>query len=128
MLAWKDVDEAGESAADGYNVVVHEFAHVIDMRGGITAGLETADPDSERGRWLHALADEYERFADALDSDVETFLDPYGGESVVEFFAVSAEAFFVAPSALKAEMPEVYGLLRSVFRQDPVRGRAATAN
>ena len=61
MLAWRDVDEAGESAAAGYNVVVHEFAHVIDMRGGVTAGLETVDPESERGRWLNALADEYER-------------------------------------------------------------------
>ena len=30
MLAWRDVDESGASAADGYNVVVHEFAHVID--------------------------------------------------------------------------------------------------
>jgi Mlc titration factor MtfA (ptsG expression regulator) len=118
MLAWRDVDEAGESAAAGYNVVVHEFAHVIDMRGGVTAGLEDVDPASERGLWLNALADEYERFADAVDRDEETFLDPYGAEALEEFFAVAAEAFFVAPTELLAELPRVYELLRDFFGQD----------
>jgi Mlc titration factor MtfA (ptsG expression regulator) len=120
MLAWRDVDEAGQSAADGYNVVVHEFAHVIDMRGGITAGLEKIDPASERGLWLNALAEEYETFADAVERDESTFLDPYGAEALEEFFAVAAEAFFVAPAELAAEQPRVYALLKDFFRQDPV--------
>ena len=119
MLAWRDVDEAGDSAEDGYNVVVHEFAHVIDMRGGVTAGLETVDPESERGQWLNALADEYERFAERIDREEETFLDPYGAEALEEFFAVAAEAFFVAPGELMREQPRVYELLRTFFRQDP---------
>ncbi|HEY4958118.1 MAG TPA: zinc-dependent peptidase, partial [Caldimonas sp.] len=121
MLAWRDVDEAGASAADGYNVVVHEFAHVIDMRGGVTAGLDDVDPDSERGRWLHALADEYEDFAGRVDADEETFLDSYGAEALEEFFAVSAEAFFVAPGAFKDEEPRTYLLLKEFFRQDPAK-------
>jgi len=120
MLAWRDVDDAGASAADGYNVVVHEFAHVIDMRGGVTAGLETVDPEGERGVWLNGLADEHELFADAVDREEETFLDPYGAEALEEFFAVAAEAFFVAPAELKGEQPRVYALLQSFFRQDPV--------
>jgi Mlc titration factor MtfA (ptsG expression regulator) len=123
MLAWRDVDEAGESAADGYNVVVHEFAHVIDMRSGATAGLETVDPESDRGRWLHALADEHEAFAEAVERDEPTFLDPYGAEALEEFFAVGAEAFFVAPDELLAESPRLYRLLVEFFRQDPSADR-----
>jgi len=119
MLAWRDVDEAGLSATDGYNVVVHEFAHVIDMRSGVTAGLDTVDPQSDRGVWLNALADEYERFAEAVDRGEETFLDPYGAEALEEFFAVAAEAFFVAPHELLREQSRVYGLLKDFFRQDP---------
>jgi len=119
MLAWRDVDAAGESAADGYNVVVHEFAHVIDMRGGVTAGLESVDQASERGVWLRALDAEHARFAAAVERDEETFLDPYGAESLEEFFAVAAEAFFVASGELKREQPRVYRLLGSFFRQDP---------
>ena len=125
MLAWRDVDDAGESAADGYNVVVHEFAHVIDMRGGVTAGLETVDPESERGRWLDALADEYEAFAAAVDREEPTFLDPYGAEALEEFFAVASEAFFVAADELRAESPRLYRLLADFFRQDPVAEMAS---
>ena len=121
MLAWRDVEEAGESAAEGYNVVIHEFAHVVDMRGGVTAGIEHVDPGSDRGRWLGALADEYEDFADRVDADEETFLDPYAAEALEEFFAVGAEAFFVAAAGLEAEQPELYRLLAEFFRQDPAR-------
>ena len=121
MLAWRDVEEAAESAAAGYNVVIHEFAHVIDMRGGVTAGIAHVAPESDRGRWLAALADEYEDFADRVDADEETFLDPYAAEALEEFFAVGAEAFFVASSELEAEQPRLYGLLAEFFRQDPVR-------
>jgi hypothetical protein len=118
MLAWRDVDEAGLSA-DGYDVVVHEFAHVIDMRGGVTAGIEEIDPASDRGRWLNALADEFEHFAQAVERGEDTFLDPYGAEALEEFFAVAAEAFFVAAQELKAEQPRLYALLKDFFRQDP---------
>ncbi|MEP7301195.1 MAG: M90 family metallopeptidase [Caldimonas sp.] len=123
MLAWRDVDDAGASAVDGYNVVVHEFVHVIDMRGGVTAGLETVDPLSERGVWLNALADAHESFADAVERGEDTFLDPYGAEALEEFFAVASEVFFVAPTELRNEQPEVYELLKAFFRQDPAAFR-----
>ena len=119
MLAWRDVDEAGESAACGYNVVVHEFAHVIDMRGGVTARLDEVDPKAEHGRWLNALADGYEDFAARIDADEETFLDPYGAKALEEFFAVASEAFFVAPIELQSEESRTYALLKSFFKQDP---------
>jgi hypothetical protein len=121
MLAWRDVDEAGESAAEGYNVVIHEFAHVIDMRGGVTAAAEAHDRKSERGRWLRSLVLEHERFARRVDREVETFLDPYGAEALEEFFAVGSEAFFVAPQKLLHEQPRLYRLLAEFFRQDPAR-------
>ena len=125
MLAWREVDDAGQSAADGYNVVVHEFAHVVDMRRGVTANADQADDSSERGRWLRALAAEHEAFAAMIDKGEETFLDPYAAESLEEFFAVSAEAFFVAPDQLEAELAGTYDLLRTFFRQDPARYRRA---
>ena len=121
MLAWRDVDEAGESAAHGYNVVIHEFAHVIDMRGGVTAGAEATERSSARGRWLRSLVLEHERFARRADRDDGTFLDPYAAESLEEFFAVGSEAFFVAAATLKTEQPRLYRLLAEFYRQDPAR-------
>jgi Mlc titration factor MtfA (ptsG expression regulator) len=125
MLAWREVDDAGRSAVDGYNVVVHEFAHVIDMRAGVTGRHDSDDSATERGRWQLALAAEHAAFAERIDADEETFLDPYAAESREEFFAVAAEAFFVAPDELEAELPVTYDLLRTFFRQDPARSRVA---
>lgn len=119
MLAWRDVAEAGESAADGYNVVVHEFAHVIDMRGGVTAGAERADGSTARGAWQVAMFDAWEAFVVAVDSGEDTFLDSYGAESIEEFFAVASEAFFVAPVECRIEQPRVYALLAEFYRQSP---------
>ena len=38
MLNWSDVDSAGSTAEQGYNVVIHEFIHKIDMRDGTPDG------------------------------------------------------------------------------------------
>ncbi len=126
MLAWRDVAEAGLSAVDGYNVVVHEFAHVMDMRGGLTAGAQEADASKPRGVWQSSLLDAWSRFADAVEDGASTFLDPYGAESAQEFFAVAAEAFFVAPLELRNEQPAAYDLLVEFFRQDPAAAAAGS--
>ena len=118
MLSWSDVDASGASAHWGYNVVVHEFAHVVDMRGGFTADGGEARAGDRLGAWRRALVDEYDAFCITLERRDETFIDPYAAESVEEFFAVAAEAFFVAPLDLQAERPMLYGLLRDCFRQD----------
>lgn len=113
MLSWSDVAAGGDSAAYGYNVVVHEFVHVLDLhvgRGGAPVVHAT---------WSRRLADEYRRFVERLDAGEETWLDPYGGEAVQEFFAVAAEAFFVAPDDLRLEEPALYQLLVEFFDQQP---------
>lgn len=120
MLAWRDVADAAESAEWGYNVVVHEFAHVLDMRAAITADVADANANSERGAWILSFTAEFDHFCAAVDAGEDTFLDPYGAEAPEEFFAVSAEAFFVAATHLQLSYPEVYDLLTAIFKQDPV--------
>ena len=38
MLSWQDVLASGATAGEGYNVVIHEFAHKIDLRDGAANG------------------------------------------------------------------------------------------
>ena len=122
MLSWFDVAEAGSSAEWGYNVVIHEFAHVLDVRDASAPAL----PDrTSRERWLKVLAEEFEQFCTRVDGGEDTRLDPYGAEAIDEFFAVTAEVFFVAPDDLAREHPRVYTLLKDFFRQDPVADRRA---
>lgn len=120
MLAWHDVAGAGESAAWGYNVVVHEFAHVLDFRAGLTREAVPAVGEDERGRWLSRFDEAYERFCDEVERHGDdVFLDPYGAEGPEEFFAVASEVFFVNPEALRGELPGLYALLARFYRQDP---------
>lgn len=116
MLSWRDVASGGRSARRGYNVVIHEFAHVFDLHYGLTADRAASGAALS---WATGMAAEFQRFESELASDAKPFLDAYGGESPVEFFAVAAEAFFVNPTQIAEGNPALYDLLCSCFRQDP---------
>ena len=124
MLSWRDVRGAGASAARGYNVVIHEFAHVLDMADGQIDGVPLLPPGLPRAHWAETIEREYERFTQAVEAGVETALDPYGAQAPEELFAVASEAFFVSPGLLLGEHPHLYALLREFYRQDPASGLA----
>lgn len=119
MLAWQDVDEAGHTAADGYNVVVHEFAHVMDLRQGLANGIPPLPNGNLHRHWMQTLHAAHARFCRQVDRGEQTSLDPYAATAPEEFFAVACEAFFVAPIELQFDHPAIYDLLANFFRQDP---------
>jgi hypothetical protein len=119
MLSWFDVDDAAASAEVGYNVVIHEFVHVLDMRDGTADGIPELPDRAARDTWVRVLTDEFDAFCARVDAEEETLLDPYGAEAEEEFFAVASEGFFVAPIDFAREHPRLYELLRGFFKQDP---------
>lgn len=120
-LSWHDVHEAASGAEWGYNVVIHEFAHVLDMRDGEPDGMPPLPSRAARAEWHEIFSTAFEEFTHRVDAGEDTFLDPYGSQAPEEFFAVLCEAFFVAPRGLIREHPEPYRLLRDFFRQDPAQ-------
>jgi Mlc titration factor MtfA (ptsG expression regulator) len=123
LLSWEDVAIGTRAPEDGgergYNVVIHEFAHKIDMLNGEADGYPTPHADMDRGAWQRALEAAYAKFAGMVERGVETLLDPYAAEHPAEFFAVASEAFFTDPHALKKEFPGLYAQLQVFYRQDP---------
>jgi Mlc titration factor MtfA (ptsG expression regulator) len=119
VLTWRGVTDAADAAGPAYNVVIHEFAHVMDMRGDGTEGLPPLPDPAMKEHWLRVLAASHARFVRRLDAGLPTELDPYGAESLGEFFAVACEGFFVTASALRSDDPYLYDLLAGFFRQDP---------
>lgn len=117
VLSWEDVGLAD----GGYNVVIHEFAHKIDMRstGGDAEGYPLPHADMDARAWEDTLESAYARFCGMVDRGKETLLDPYGAEHPAEFFAVASEAFFSDPHGLIDEFPRLYGQLKLFYRQDP---------
>jgi MtfA peptidase len=120
MLSWPDVAQAGETAAWAYNVVIHEFAHVLDMHSNTSqAHLATPELREAHQHWLQALSEEFQAFAAAVDSGADTVIDPYGAESIEEFFAVASEAFFVQAREMRHAQPNLYELMCRYYLQDP---------
>ena len=48
----------------------------------------------------------------------ESDINPYGGTSKVEFFAVVSEYFFERPRLLAKKHPELYDMLEEIFDHD----------
>ena len=117
MLSWADV--RGGRDGGTANVVIHEFAHVLDMEDGVANGAPRLPADIPSREWQQTLASEYAAFCARVDAGVDTALDPYGATAPEEFFAVASEGFFVDPQAMRDEHPALYGLLARFYRQDP---------
>ena len=62
MLSWQDVRGAGQGASIGYNVVIHEFAHVLDMADGLADGMPRLPADISAPVWRGVLQREFGTF------------------------------------------------------------------
>jgi Mlc titration factor MtfA (ptsG expression regulator) len=121
ILSWTDVNYIDDGA--GMNVVIHEFAHKLDMLNGAVNGYPPLHQGMRRENWASAFLAAYEDFCKRVEAGEETVIDPYATENPAEFFAVLSEAFFEIPAVLKAEYPAAYHQLNLFYRQDPVTRR-----
>lgn len=121
LLSW--FDSPAETA--GINVVIHEFAHKLDMTNGDVDGMPALHAGMTKDDWTRAFGPAFADFCRRVDVAAargeETSLDPYGAEHPAEFFAVMSEAFFEAPELLRQEYPAVYAQLQVFYRQDPLQ-------
>lgn len=147
LLSWPDITLSDAQQPSDHNLVIHEFAHKIDMgRGGANgyppflAGLHTREDFSD---WPQAFGAAYEDFCRRVDQmegalpadfdpdnpthadlcelmTADLPLDPYASRDPAEFFAVASEAFFVSPENLAVAYPRVFALLAAYYRQNPL--------
>lgn len=115
VLSWYDVLTSG----DGFNVVIHEFAHKLDMLNGEVNGFPPLHADMDAAWWSRVFNLAYEDFCRQVDEGLETVFDPYAAQDPGEFFAVMSEAFFETPDLLRATYAPIYRQLSAFYRQDP---------
>ncbi|SDI59090.1 zinc-dependent peptidase [Propionivibrio dicarboxylicus] len=120
LISWSDAQMAG----DGYNVVIHEFAHKLDMLNGEVDGIPPLPAGMSTQVWETILLAAYEDFCMEVDiaeaNDEETVLDPYAAENPGEFFAVMSETFFETPERLLEAYPALYEQFTRFYRQTPI--------
>ena len=120
ILSWPDVEASADWENEGINLVLHEFAHKIDMRDGVANGCPPLPADISPLLWQRTLQEAFDDFVQRVERGEGTAIDPYAAEDPAEFFAVLSEVFFAEPALLHGEYPSVYRLLRMFYRQDPV--------
>ena len=141
VLSWEDA-QINTRAGVAYSVVIHEFVHKMDLLDGDADGVPPFSPKLHKGltveRWRNVLRDAFNRFTaevDLIESEIPADVDPesdevdryfanlpfdaYAAQDESEFFAVTSEAFFVAPAGLHQAFPDWYALLSQFFLQDP---------
>jgi Mlc titration factor MtfA (ptsG expression regulator) len=119
ILSWEDA--ATTEAGAGYNVVIHEFAHKLDMLNGDANGFPPLHADMSRQAWSEAFSKAYADFCRSVDEDEVIKVDSYAAENPAEFFAVMSEAFFEMPLVVKLHFRSVYEQLVLFYRQDPAQ-------
>lgn len=136
MLAWSQVAGAAHEAQAGRNLVIHEFAHKLDMHGkahdeapdgcprlpaGFMGGMRAVDAQRLWHATLHSHYEHFKRevaMADRFGAE-PPWLDPYGAQSPAEFFAVACEAFLTQRARFAQEFPALDRMLEAFFRPAP---------
>jgi Mlc titration factor MtfA (ptsG expression regulator) len=116
LVAWDQAAAAARHPGHGHNVVLHELAHKLDMVDHLADGAPVLHHRVDPARW-HAVCSEV--FLAMQAGTDRPPLDPYGATNPAEFFAVATEAFFEAAGALRAREPDLFGILREYYGQDP---------
>lgn len=127
VLSWSEV-LSDAKRCDGRNLVLHEFAHQLDLLDFVSsAGLFSKERERFQ-RWRKVFLDSFDAFAEAVDAGRKVrVLDPYGAEDEAEYFAVATEAFFERPLELRRHHEALYGLLSEYFALDPASWNWAPA-
>ena len=117
ILSAKALEDSWKGDTDGWNVVLHELAHLLDHGTEFAAGVPSlVDPRSVVA-WQTLVRKEMLRIRRR-----RSMLDRYGGDDPAEFFAVAVESFFEQPDRLAEQHPELFEALEALFHLDPRTG------
>jgi Mlc titration factor MtfA (ptsG expression regulator) len=124
MVSWAAARREAAQPRWGRDVVLHEFAHKLDMLDGTLDGTPRL-ADEAVSRWVKVCTNHFEAVREGTGGRI---LRDYAGTNAAEFFAVATETFFTRPIELQAEKPDLYDVLAGFYRQDPAeRWRRAAA-
>lgn len=115
ILSKPALHEGFKNETDKNNTAIHEFVHLLDKMDGSIDGIPEIFLEKQYIiPWVNLMHKKInEILADRSD------INPYGGSSKTEFFAVAAEYFFERPDLFKSRHPDLFVLMEDIFNQYP---------
>ena len=128
MLSWTAVQPGHALLGAHSNVVIHEFAHKLDLRDGNANGCPPLpvgfmghhSATAARQAWSTVWGDAYAHFREQVIrherfGQPAPWLDAYGATDPAEFFAVACEAYWLDHPHMRQELPTVAHALDAFF-------------
>ena len=136
VLSWSAIQQPTQDRTSPHewparspcNVVIHEFAHKLDMAHGSADGspplpsgfMGHRHAASARALWTKVWQSAYDDFCDALSAHTRfgqpaPWLDPYAAMAPAEFFAVACEAYWIDRPQMRLHHPSLVPLLDALF-------------
>ncbi|MGI9134630.1 MAG: zinc-dependent peptidase [Rhodoferax sp.] len=122
VLSWQDVQDGAADPDDGYNVVIHEFAHQLDQENGMARGApppQAGDTGHDAQRWAQVFQSAFDQLQAQAFMGEQGVLSHDAAQDPAEFFAIASEVFFERPVALAQEYPALYRELAAYYKVDP---------
>lgn len=116
MISWRAARREALRLRLGRDVVIHEFAHKLDMLDGSLDGTPSAGGDLDLDEWRRICTNHFEAVREGSSVGV---LRSYAATDTAEFFAVATETFFTRPQALRERADDLYQLFAGFYHQDP---------
>ena len=119
ILSWQDIEDG---LATGHNVVLHEFAHYLDMEDETMDGAPGLGSARAYREWSKVFWDEYDRLrADVGAGRADVPRSLRGHASRRSFSQSSPKRSSSKPRELELQHAGLYEQLRRYYRVDPAR-------
>lgn len=114
ILSRQSLRQGFRNESDKKNTAIHEFIHLIDKADGVIDGIPSLLLEKQYVLpWFDLIDKKIKEIHEGDSKDI----NPYGGTSRVEFFAVLGEYFFERPHLLNKKHPKLYVFLQEIFDQ-----------
>lgn len=118
ILTWDEIVD-NIQGNEGGNLVIHEFAHQLDMHDQFADGVPQLGSEAQYHAWQQTMDDEFRQLNEDADAGRPALLDFYGTKDQAEFFAVCTECFFMRSKPMSIRHPRLYEMLAEYYQQDP---------
>lgn len=116
VMSWPSVKTGFIVPDDAHNVAIHEIAHALQRENQERLFFADFFDTVIANEWHDKGLTELWK----IRRHRQTYLSQYAGQNMLELFAVCMECFFEQPEAFKHHVPELYGLMTRLLKQDPL--------
>lgn len=117
VLSWQAFVDGYINQSDSLNLGLHEMAHALRLENMIRSEEYRIFDDT----YLDKFDEWADKICEGVAAGAPMFFRPYACTNKHEFFSVAIENFFERPAEFSRELPELYHVLTTLLRQDPLK-------